>query len=118
MSDLGNKKVFAKNLRLLMERFGKDRMQVCSDLGIKYTTFCDWYNGNKYPRIDKIEAMAQYFGVQKSDLIEDKMGVFSIDATPPAPVDERFQKFYSLSPRDQASVVALMEQLLRSQSDE
>jgi len=62
-----------------MERFGKDRVQVCADLGFKYTTFTDWYNGNKYPRIDKIEILANYFGVLKSDLIEEKEGHFSID---------------------------------------
>ncbi len=70
MSDLGNKEVFSKNLRYYMEKENKDRTQVCKDLGIKYTTFTDWYNGNKYPRIDKIELLANYFGIQKSDLIE------------------------------------------------
>lgn len=55
-----------------MKSKGKDRNQVCTDLGFKYTTFADWYNGKKYPRIDKIEMLADYFGVLKSDLIEDK----------------------------------------------
>ena len=32
----------------------------------------DWINGRTYPRIDKIEKMAQYFGVQKSDLVESQ----------------------------------------------
>ena len=72
MSSIGNKIVFSNNLRSLMEARGKDRKQVCNDLGFKYTTFTDWYNGNKYPRIDKIELLADYFGVLKSDLIEDK----------------------------------------------
>lgn len=72
MSSIGNKIVFSRNLRALMEARGKDRKQVCKDLGFKYTTFTDWYNGNKYPRIDKIEMLADYFGVLKSDLIEDK----------------------------------------------
>ena len=72
MSDLGNKEIFSRNLRTLMQRSGKDCNQVCEDLGFKYTTFTDWYNGNKYPRIDKIELLANYFGVLKSDLIEDK----------------------------------------------
>lgn len=75
MSSIGNKIVFSKNLKVLMEQRGKDRKQVCADLGFKYTTFTDWYNGNKYPRIDKIEMLADYFGVLKSDLIEDKDGL-------------------------------------------
>ena len=81
MSSLGNKEVFSRNLRALMQRFGKSRNQVCDDLGFKYTTFNDWYNGNKYPRIDKIEMLADYFHVLKSDLIEDKTNLPS-NATP------------------------------------
>lgn len=75
MTNLGNKMVFSQNLKKLMNQFGKDRKQVCDDLGFKYTTFADWYNGNKYPRIDKIEMLANYFGVMKSDLIEDKSSI-------------------------------------------
>ena len=41
-----------------------------SDLGLKYTTFTDWVKGNTYPRIDKIELLANYFGVPKSELVE------------------------------------------------
>ena len=36
-----------------------------------YSTLTDWMNANKYPRINNIEKMADYFGVSKSDLIED-----------------------------------------------
>lgn len=72
MDSLGNKEIFSRNLRALMKRFGKDRNRVCDDLGFKYSTFNDWYNGKKYPRIDKIELLANYFGILKSDLIEDK----------------------------------------------
>lgn len=88
MSSIGNKKVFSKNLRSLMEQQNKDRKQICNDLGFKYTTFSDWYNGNKYPRIDKIEMLADYFGVLKSDLIEDKT-----DSNNPAPIDDTSLKF-------------------------
>jgi len=72
LSDLGNKDVFAKNLRHLMSINNLTRYQMCEALGVSYSTFSDWVNGSKYPRIDKIEMMANYFGVQKSDLIEDK----------------------------------------------
>lgn len=73
MSGLGNKEVMAKNIKRLMELKGKDRNEVCKDLGFKYTTFTDWINANTYPRIDKIEIMANYFGVSKADLVEEKI---------------------------------------------
>ena len=43
---------------------------MCNDLGFVYSTFSDWLNGKKYPRIDKIEMMANYFGISKADLVE------------------------------------------------
>ena len=49
-----------------------ERNDICKDLGFKYTTFTDWYNGNIYPRIDKIEMLANYFRIEKSDLIESR----------------------------------------------
>lgn len=71
MTNLGNKDVFAKNLKKYMQLNGKTRNEVCQALGLKYTTFTDWVNGKKYPRMDKIEMLANYFGIKKSDLIED-----------------------------------------------
>lgn len=58
MSDIGNRTIFSKNLQYYMERSGKTRSEICLALGLKYSTFTDWVNGNKYPRIDKIESLA------------------------------------------------------------
>ncbi len=54
-----------------MTRYNKSRSDMCKALGVKYTTFCDWVNAKTYPRIDKIELMANYFGISKSDLVEN-----------------------------------------------
>lgn len=70
MSDLGNKAIMAENIQRLMDSRGIDRNKICADLGFKYTTFTDWVKGKTYPRIDKIEMMANYFGVPKSELVE------------------------------------------------
>lgn len=72
MSDLRNKEIFAKNLQYYMSLNKKSRNDVCRDLEIPYSTFTDWYNANIYPRIDKIQLLANYFGIQKSDLVESK----------------------------------------------
>ena len=71
MEALGNKEVFAKNLNRFLKINDLERKKVASDLDISYTTFCDWCIGKYYPRIDKIELLADYFGVNKSDLIEE-----------------------------------------------
>lgn len=72
MSDLGNKNVFAKNLKYFMAINNKTRIDICSDLDLPYSTVTDWCNGKIYPRIDKIELLANYFEIKKSDLVENK----------------------------------------------
>ena len=72
MSDLGNKEIFAKNLKYYMNLYNKTRNEICDDLNLSYTTFTSWLNGTNYPRIDKIEMLANYFRINKADLIEDK----------------------------------------------
>ncbi len=68
---LGNKEILAKNLKRFISRSGKDRREIADALGMPYSTLTDWVNGKKYPRINSIEKLATYFGVSKSDLIED-----------------------------------------------
>ena len=73
MASLGNKQIFAKNLVYYIERSGKSQKDLAEMVGVAASTFNDWVKAKKYPRIDKIEIMANYFGIQKSDLIEEKM---------------------------------------------
>ncbi|MBF0776001.1 phage repressor protein [Streptococcus azizii] len=69
---LESKEIFSQNLAYFMNKKGVDRNQLCTDLDLKYTTVRDWLKGITYPRIGKIELLANYFGINKSDLIESK----------------------------------------------
>ena len=72
MSSLGNKEVFAKNLIYYIEKHGKEQKEVADAIGVAPSTFNAWVKAKKYPRIDKIEMLANYFGILKSDLIEER----------------------------------------------
>ena len=65
--------VFARNLRKYMERSGKTQRDMAEIVGVSSATMSDWLNEKKYPRIDKIEILANYFQILKSDLIEEKL---------------------------------------------
>ena len=67
-----SKDVFAKNLKYYMDRSGKNQKEMAAVVGVSAPTFNEWLKGKKFPRIDKIEKLAQFFGILKSDLIEDK----------------------------------------------
>lgn len=71
MSNLGNKEIFAKNLAYYVKLSGKDQRVIAEDIGVAPSTFNEWIKGKKYPRIDKIEILANYFGILKSSLIEE-----------------------------------------------
>lgn len=69
---MDNKSIFARNLQRYMDLHQKTRRDVAEAIGVSYYTFTDWVKGKKYPRMDKVEKLAAYFGILKSDLIEDK----------------------------------------------
>ena len=71
MNDRNSKSVLAENIRHYMEVNNKSRNEMCEALGVKYTTFADWVNAKTYPRIDRIEQIAAYFGIERSALLED-----------------------------------------------
>lgn len=66
-----NKKVFARNLNYYLTTRGKTQNDLVRDLEITASTVSDWANGKKYPRVDKMQMLADYFGILKSDLTEE-----------------------------------------------
>ena len=67
-----SKEVFSKNLQMYMERSGKTQKEMAEMMGVTAPTFHEWVKGKKFPRIDKVQKLADYFGILKSDLIEEK----------------------------------------------
>ena len=73
MSNFGNREIFARNLSYYVEHSGRTQRELAELVGVAPSTFNVWMKGGKYPRIDKIEKLAGYFGIQKSDLIEARI---------------------------------------------
>lgn len=67
-----SKEVFSKNLQYYIENSRITQKDLAKIIGVSAPTMNDWVKGHKFPRIDKIEKLAAYFGILKSDLIEDK----------------------------------------------
>lgn len=73
MNNLGNREIFAKNLSYYVNRSNRSQLEIAEAVGVAAPTFNTWLKGKKYPRIDKIELLADYFGIRKSDLIEERV---------------------------------------------
>lgn len=69
--------IFATNLNHYLDRSGKSQSDIASLLNVSSSTVSEWVSGKKYPRMDKIQIMADYFGILKSDLTEDKNNILT-----------------------------------------
>lgn len=79
MSDEEYKKIFCKNLNYYMKKNDKTQADLIRDFGFSSSTISNWCTGLKMPRMGKIQALADYFGIEKSDLIEKKDEIISLN---------------------------------------
>lgn len=69
---MDNKDIFSYNLKYYMDENNKSRKDVSDAINVSYFTLTDWVKGKTYPRMDKVEKLAKYFGIKISDLIEKR----------------------------------------------
>lgn len=67
---LGNKEIMGANIQHYISLNGLSRGEFAKAIGEPYSSVTDWINAKSYPRIDKIQKMADYFGIEKADLVE------------------------------------------------
>lgn len=79
---------FSKNLKEIMNKHCKSQGDLVRDLNFRQATVSDWLNGKKYPRMDKIEKLANYFNISINDLL--------IQTSSPAPL--------SLTPQEETHI--------------
>lgn len=63
--------ILVKNLLFYLDRLDLTQTEFARELGYPETTVSNWFNKNTYPRPDKIQEMANYFGVKRTDLTEN-----------------------------------------------
>ena len=66
------KRIFSTNLKKHLERADKSQTDLQRYIGVSSSTVSDWIHGVKMPRMDKIQSIANWLRVQKSDLLEEK----------------------------------------------
>ena len=71
MSDEYYKKIFSENLKYYMRKKGVAQIDIVIDLNFDKSAVSTWVNGTRLPRMDKVDTLAKYFGVKRSDLIEE-----------------------------------------------
>lgn len=93
---------FSINLQNYMDANNLSRHDLCKALDIPYTTVSSWLSCASYPRIDKIEALAEYFNITKKELTEDSSSL----------KNELLEKINSLPPSQHKLVLDMIDTLL------
>ena len=71
ITDEKQKRIFARNLSLYVANSGKQQKEVAAALGFNQKTFNGWCNALSMPTMGKVQALADYFGIAKTDLLDE-----------------------------------------------
>lgn len=71
MTGYESKRIFSMNLKAILDKNGISQIEFANKMNVAQSTVSSWCNGEKMPRMDKIERMAEFFGVTKASLIEE-----------------------------------------------
>src|SRR5699024_8947244 len=80
------REVMSKNLQKYIKRKGVDQKDLAEYLNVSEMSVSNWISGNKYPRISNVQKIADYFGVKKTDLIEEKSEKYNVFTSSKYPI--------------------------------
>lgn len=66
------RKNLSESLQELMKERNIDQKELAEAIGVTQPTVSNWIQQTKYPRIKRIQQLADYFNVPKSRITEDK----------------------------------------------
>ena len=87
----------SENIKLLREQYGLSQKELGQIAGVSDKAVSTWEQGIKEPRMGAIQKIADHFGIQKSNIIEDN----GLQSQP-----------VSLTPRDERQIAADLEKML------
>ena len=65
--------LIAARIQHYLEAKNKTQADLAEYMGVSQATVSNWCNGVKMPRMDKIDKICEFFGIERSDLmVEDK----------------------------------------------
>ena len=126
MDEARSRKVFAENLSHFIEQKRVYKKDVAAYCGVSTGTFSDWIKARSYPRVGKIQKLAEFFECDKSDLIEERsydsqyylkkeVEILYDDLLSDPEAVEIFQTIKKLSPDEREIVKSLMKKIIKEE---
>lgn len=116
------KEIFVKNLKYYLDKTGKLQKDVSDALGMSQCAVSDWMKFRAYPRMNKIQQMAELFGCEISDLVEEhslSSKKYTLKTSKKLAEEfadnpqafELYQKIKKLSDADRAAILMMIDRL-------
>lgn len=71
MTDEEQKRIFSANLSYQVSKHGGNQTEIAKYIGVSQQTFNNWCRGKSMPRMGMIQALADYFNINHSELINE-----------------------------------------------
>lgn len=119
MSDEEQKKIFSENLLKYLSETEKTQREVADAINVSPQTFNTWCQGIALPRMGKVQLLADYFHIKKSDLLDKKIEpdiiIYNGDTQI---ILEMYQNLNSVGQKRALHYLKEISQLYRKQTDE
>lgn len=97
-----NKQIFSDNLQLYMAQHRETQADIAKILGVSKSNVSAYIKGEQIPRMDKVQILANHYGVSLSDLLETKKAPAKAEAN-----DEVIIRFIRSLPRERLRGILL-----------
>lgn len=114
MTEDEQKRIFAKNLNYYISLSGKQQKEIANDLGFQPTTFNTWCTGKIIPGMGKVQKIADYFKIGKSDLLDDRLNSdpkLDAEILADAEIMSLIRKYICLSTDDRNAISQIIDSL-------
>ena len=123
-SNLGNKTVFAENFMYYLQKNNEKQIDISKLCNVSQASVNDWIKMRTYPRMDKIQILAEHWGIDMTALVEKQTIRDFINKEKRSLVNEMvedndalrlYTKIKKLSANDKEIVEALINSLTREE---
>ena len=114
MDDNTQNKIFSNNLNNLLKIHNVSQAEVAKAIDVSPQTFNTWSKGIAIPRMGRIQKLADYFNVNKSDLIDLKDGTTVPSSATPQNEAALLDLYRQLNGEGQQRVIDYTEDLVSS----
>jgi len=97
-----DKRIFADNLMYYMKANNETQIDVAKLIGVSKSNVSAYIKGEQIPRMDKVQILADHYGVRLSDLLETKKAPAKAEAS-----DDVIIRFFRSLPLEQQRGILL-----------